>query len=148
MLFSFAGQLVVAARSAYVPFRLSAEENADPAGLCDAIRASGGLLSAVIRAVPPDQCGCHPGGLADGEGLAAMGMTELFLHGNDIALGLGLDFSPPQELCGVVVARLFPAAPAHDDQWDLLRWLTGRVDLPGHERGAADWSWHAAPLHQ
>jgi hypothetical protein len=51
--------------------------------------AAASLLAAVLRGVPPEARGYH-GQLTDAEGFAAMHCDEVRVHGDDIALGLGV----------------------------------------------------------
>ena len=82
------------------------------------------------------------------EGFAAMGCVEALVHGHDIAQGLGLDLNARRDVCGRVLARLFPNNPADLidlDPWTVLLWATGRLDLPGRHR-PENWRWRGAPL--
>lgn len=86
--------------------------------------------------------------MADPEGFAAMGCVEALVHGADIALGLGLRFEPPADLCARVLGRMFPEVNRdlrEVDPWPALSWATGRIALPGHER-RTEWRWRGAPL--
>jgi hypothetical protein len=93
--------------------------------------------------MPPEARGYH-GQPTDAEGFAAMHCDEVLVHGCDIALGLGVAFSPPPALARRVRDRLFPWTPA-GDPWTTLLWCNGRVALPDYER-LTDWLWHPAPL--
>lgn len=73
-----------------------------------------------------------------------MGIAETLVHMHDVAEGLGLTWAPPPDLCGRVLARLFPDAPAGTDRWVTLLWATGRAELPGRPR-LTEWQWHGAP---
>ena len=66
------------------------------------------VLAAVLRAMPEDARGFHPAGLADRYGFAAMACTETLVHTWDIARGLGVDFTPPEDIAAKSLARLFP----------------------------------------
>lgn len=76
-----------------------------------------------------------------------MGIVETLAHTHDVAAGLSLSWTPPNDLCDRVLARLFPDAPADEDRWTVLLWATGRADLPGRER-VTSWKWHGAPLEE
>ena len=65
------------------------------------------LLVAVMRGTPPQARGYH-GQSTDAEGFAAMHCDEVLIHGYDIAMGLGVAFSPPLDLARRVRDRLFP----------------------------------------
>jgi hypothetical protein len=101
------------------------------------------LLAAVMRGVPLEARGYH-GQPTDAEGFAAMHCDEVLVHGYDIAMGLGVAFSPPPDLARRVRDRLFPWTPS-GDPWTTLLWCNGRVALPDYDR-LTDWSWHPAPL--
>ncbi|MEU4690245.1 hypothetical protein [Actinoplanes sp. NPDC023714] len=82
--------------------------------------------------------------MADAEGFAAMGVVETLVHLHDLAGGLGLEWTPPEDLCDRVLWRLFPDAPIGTGRRETLLWATGRGDLPGHER-LTGWRWDANP---
>lgn len=144
VLFSYAGQLAAAPQSAYVKLLLTAEENAVPADLVEGIRASGAILAATVAATDPAVRAYHPSGMADPSGFAAMGVAELLLHGDDIAVALGTRVRPADELCARVLTRIFPDVEAADDSWATLLWATGRADLPGRDH-VTKWRWYPAP---
>jgi hypothetical protein len=143
-LVAYAGQLGARAQTAYVPFDIAVERDADPAGLLTVIQATGAMLAAIVRTTPAKVRAWHPYGMADPEGFAAMGIVETVVHTHDIATGLDLAWTPPASLCAKTLARLFPTAP-EGDPWQVLLWATGRVELPGHER-RVEWRWHGEPL--
>ncbi|MGC5362660.1 VOC family protein [Streptomyces sp. DT24] len=139
-----------------------ADPAAGVAGLLRTVEANGALLTAMVRTASPGVRAHHSFGVADPEGFAAMGIVETLLHTDDIAQGLGIGWTPPDALCDRVLARLFPDAPkgeagGHGDEagsggtgaasvrWTVLRWATGRADLPGQPR-VTSWRWHSAPL--
>jgi hypothetical protein len=92
----------------------------------------------------PAAARCSHGQPTGAEGFAAMHCDEVLVHGDDIALGLGVAFAPPPDLVRRVRDRLFPWTPA-GAPWTTLLWCNGRVALPDHAR-LTDWSWHPAPL--
>ncbi|QNS07496.1 hypothetical protein [Streptomyces xanthii] len=104
----------------------------------------GGLLVAVVRATPPTARGHHVFGVSDPEGFAAMGVVETLVHTHDLALGLGVPFEAPADLCARSLRRLFPDVPRDTPPWPTLLWATGRGDLPGHARRTS-WRWYGAP---
>ncbi|WP_030613225.1 maleylpyruvate isomerase N-terminal domain-containing protein [Streptomyces sclerotialus] len=156
--FAYAAQLSpdVPPVDTHVPFRWTqarpggpgnaffADRAAGPAGLLGLLEASGGILAAVVRTASPDKRAYHVFGVSDPEGFAAMGVVETLVHTHDIAEGLGLAFTPPEDLCGRVLARLFPDAPDGPDRWSALLWCTGRTELPGRPR-LTKWRWYGAP---
>ncbi|MEU4293015.1 hypothetical protein AB0E63_32735 [Kribbella sp. NPDC026596] len=110
------------------------------------LEASGRLLSATVRAAKPTDRGFHPFGMADAEGFAGMGCVELLVHAGDIAVGLGLPFEPPADVCAWTLARMFPGQHAELDPWTGLQHATGRIALPGQPTVGSNWRWHSAPL--
>ncbi|MFF9346258.1 VOC family protein [Streptomyces sp. NPDC014734] len=158
-LFSYAAQLGPRRppSDAYLPFRWTADREGGPAnavfadrsagpeGLLRTLEASGALLAAMVRTSPPEVRSYHTYGISDPEGFAAMGVVETLVHTYDLAAGLGVPWAPPADLCGRVLARLFPRAPEDTDRWAVLLWATGRAELPGRPR-VASWRWHSAPL--
>jgi len=147
-LMSYAAQLVARPATRYVRFLAKADTDATAAEMLEFALAGGGILAAAVRTTPAHVRAYHPTGMADPEGFAAMGCVEALVHGHDIAAGLGVDLDPPPQVCARVLARLFPQTPAELaglDPWTVLRWATGRLDLPGHPR-PEKWRWHGAPL--
>ncbi|MFJ4121033.1 VOC family protein [[Kitasatospora] papulosa] len=140
-----------------VPYRYGSEREGGPGnsifanpeagvpGLLQTLEASGALLTAMVRTASPDVRSHHVSGLSDPEGFAAMGIVETLVHTHDVATGLSSSWTPPQDLCDRVLARLFPDAPDDEDRWTVLLWSTGRADLPGRAR-VTSWTWHGAPL--
>ncbi|MFF3937784.1 hypothetical protein [Streptomyces phaeofaciens] len=121
-----------------------ADRAAGPAGLAQVLEAGGALLSAMVRTTPATARAHHVFGAADPEGFAAMGVVETLVHLHDVAAGLGACWTPDEDLCGRVLARLFPHAPTETGRWPTLLWATGRGELPGHER-LTRWRWYGAP---
>ncbi|MEU8627442.1 VOC family protein [Streptomyces sp. NPDC048669] len=124
-----------------------ADPAAGTAGLLQALEATGSMLAAMVRTTAPDVRAHHSHGISDAEGFAAMGIVETLVHTHDLAAGLGIGWTPPDDLCDRVLARLFPDAPDDSDRWTVLLWSTGRADLPGRER-VTSWKWHGAPLEE
>ncbi|WP_197353199.1 maleylpyruvate isomerase N-terminal domain-containing protein [Streptomyces bathyalis] len=121
-----------------------ADRDAGTAGLLRVLEASGALLVAMVRTVPPDLRAWHPYGVADAGGFAAMGVVETLVHVYDVAEGLGIGWEPPQDLCCRVLTRLFPDVQVDADPWQALLWATGRTALPGHPRRTS-WRWSGSP---
>jgi hypothetical protein len=112
--------------------------------LVEIIEVCGTFLSSLVTTAPPGTRAQHVFGLADPEGFAAMGVMETLVHMNDVAAVLGIDWAPPDDLCGRVLYRLFPDAPAGAQGWETLLWVTGRAELAGRAR-LTDWRWRSAP---
>jgi len=157
-LFAYAGQLGPRRppQDTHVPFgyrrsgpgapllTIYVDDGTDNAGLVSVFEACGTFLSAVARAVPATTRAHHVFGVADPEGFAAMGVVEVLVHMQDVAAGLGFDWTPPEELCGRVLHRLFPDAPTGSPRWETLLWATGRGELAGRAR-LDQWRWYGAP---
>ncbi len=121
----------------------------DPANLVllGTVTVTPRVLAAVARSVPPETRGYHWTGLADASGFLAMGCDEILIHAHDVARGLGLPFSIPDDLASKILARLYPWAPHGVAPNDVLLWVNGRRKLPGQSR--QDWQrWHCAPLEE
>jgi hypothetical protein len=123
--------LYLASRSReFVAVRIASWPNASQRERLDAIPSVGHALANVAAVTPPDVRAFHANGLLDAGGYAALGCLEALVHGSDVALGLGIDFDPPDDLVRPVVARLLP--------WLEPTWGT----LLGHTRRQnADDSW-------
>lgn len=144
-LLAYAAQVAAGPADHWVPFSFNASRKAEPADLLELLKAIGGVLVATIQTAPPTVRAWHPYGVSDPEGFAAMGVTEIVVHGADVAAGLAVPFAPPPDLCRRALARLFPEIDDHDDAWALLRWATGRIALPNRSRRRS-WRWHAEPI--
>ena len=108
--------------------------DAAPADLVRELGISAELLARVVALAGPGDRAWHPWGVADPAGMAAIGIAEIVLHTDDVAAALGLSWAPPAGPVAGTLARLFPDAPADGDPWAVLRWASGRGDLPGRER--------------
>ena len=116
-----------------------------PQALVDTLEAFATILAHVVDATPATARGNHPYGWADPAGYAAMACDEMFVHTDDAARGLELEFTPDADLCASTAARLFRGeAPAEVDPWTALRWLNGRLALPDRPRRER-WRWYSAP---
>lgn len=147
VLVSYAGQLVARPSGRYVKFVASADKDCTASEILEFASAGGRILAATVRTSPAELRAFHPTGMADPAGFAGMGCVEALVHGHDIAAGLGLPFDAPRDVCRRVLARMFPAVTAGDDDpWAVLLWATGRADLPGRAPVAPDWHWQGAPM--
>ncbi|MEU4033424.1 GNAT family N-acetyltransferase [Streptomyces collinus] len=141
-LIAYAGQLAGRPQEAYVPFEIALDEDTDHTGLLHVIETTGVLLATTVRATPPRVRAFHPypfGG-ADREGFAAMGIAEVLLHTHDIAEGLGIAYTPEEDLAESVLAWLFPHVQPGPAAWPTLLWATGRGELPGRAP-VTEWAW-------
>jgi hypothetical protein len=145
-LIAYAALLTSGATSGYPPFDVVLDEDADPAGYLQVLRAGAGILSAAVQTAPSDIRVWHSFGRADVEAVAGMG---ILLHTDDLCRGLGLTWAPPEDLCRRTGARMFPDAPldepADHTAWATLLWATGRGDLEGHPHQST-WRWQNEPL--
>lgn len=147
-LLSYAGQLVIRPDGRYVRFLLNADKEATPAEVLEVAETGGRILASTLRTSPPDTRACHPSGISDLDGFAAMGCLEALVHGEDIARGLGLALDPPRDTCTRVLARLFPDEAGELeglDSWDAMLWCAGRTALPDRPRRDR-WRWRGVPL--
>ncbi|MET8574402.1 GNAT family N-acetyltransferase [Streptomyces sp. NPDC005012] len=147
-LFAYATQLATRAPDAYRPVEYTLDPpDADAPTALEAIEAGGVMLALACRTAPRAARGFHPYPFrgAGREGFAAMGVAEVLLHTHDMAEGLGIAYRPSAELCGYVLARLFPHVRQGDDPWRTLLWATGRGTLPG-EAPVTRWHWYNTPL--
>ncbi|MFW5416174.1 maleylpyruvate isomerase N-terminal domain-containing protein [Nocardiopsis sp. CNT-189] len=140
-MFGYATQLTGRRTGGYVAFEVVADDGVTPEQLAQGLEASGGVLAAAVRTTPPEVRAWHPYGDAGPIGFAAMGMVEALVHTHDIAAGLGLEFTPPEEPVARALARLFPQAPGTGDPWAELLWCTGRGALPGRAAVEGAWRW-------
>jgi Mycothiol maleylpyruvate isomerase N-terminal domain len=156
-LFAYATQLTPATpEGGYVPIAMASDRPAGaksaihvdresgPTALLQAVEACGSLLVAMVLTASPDTRAWHPYGTSDPEGFAAMGVAEVLVHGHDAALGLGVPWEPPADLCVRVLTRLFPVELPDASPWAALLWATGRADLAGRPR-LDDWRWYSEP---
>jgi len=152
-LLAYALQLAALPRLAYVPLVGPRGEDeiahvdraSGTAGLAEALLGGGELLATLAETRPPGARAFHPYGTSDAGGFAAMGVTEVLVHGHDVVLGLTGEHAPfPTGLAARVLARLFPDVdlrPGEDADLVLL-WATGRGELPDRPRRTR-WRWDA-----
>lgn len=123
------------------------DTGATPAELLSALRSSGSILVALLRAMPDDARAFHPSGHADRTGWIGMACTELLVHGFDITTTAQSGLTPPDDrLAQAVVARVLPWTPREATGWSQLLWATGRAPLGTRPPQDPDWWWHSAPL--
>ncbi|GGX82778.1 hypothetical protein GCM10010324_30580 [Streptomyces hiroshimensis] len=145
-LVGYAGLLTARPTDRYVALFASLDPEAPLPARLEGIRIAAALLAATVRGADERVRAWHPWGHSDAPGFAAMGVTEIVLHTDDIARGLGLapvfpgGHSLPDELCAPAVERLFPDAPPGRSPAQTLLWCTGRAALPGLPR-RTDWAW-------
>ncbi|WP_306205199.1 maleylpyruvate isomerase N-terminal domain-containing protein [Actinoplanes sp. RD1] len=140
-LLAYAGQLAGRPDADYLPFDLVVHADAPPEQVLRVVAACGRLLCDALATAPPTTRAWH-WGPTDPTGFAALGVNEALLHTWDITQGLAVPWRPPPALCELVLARLFPHAPAVAPPEALL-WCTGRAALPGRPR-LTSWTLKAA----
>ena len=143
----YASHLAFAAKE-MLPRARGGEDQLTVAELLLSVEVNAAILEHVLHAAPASARAYHPAGMADPSGFAAMGCDEILIHTRDIAAGFGIDFKPPVDLCGRVLARLFPWAPTDVGHWQSLLWANGRIELPVVGRQDENWRWHCAPLSE
>ncbi|WP_053718108.1 maleylpyruvate isomerase N-terminal domain-containing protein [Saccharothrix sp. NRRL B-16348] len=139
----YAGMLIAQPADRYVTLFSRLDPRAPIDRCLEALRIGGTLLASTIERTAPDVRAWHPWGRSDPSGFSAMAVLELTVHSYDIAQGLGVDWTPPDEWCPPVVERLFPHAPAGHAPARTLLWCTGRGELPGVPRQTS-WRPHVA----
>ncbi|MGH8916953.1 MAG: hypothetical protein ACRD0H_01180 [Actinomycetes bacterium] len=88
----------------------------------------------------------HPSGLADASGWAGMAVTELLVHGHDVAGALEIEFPLPEQLCHRTLIRVFPWVSLESGTPDVaLLTVTGRAKMHGISSDS-EWWWQSAPL--
>lgn len=118
---------------------------APPSGQLDNAVTAAHILAGLLRDLGTGRA-WHPSGLADAGGWAGMAVTELLVHGHDIAVALDVDLPLPPDPCARTLARVFPWVPADRAAPEaLLLAVTGRRPLDGvvHD---PEWWWQSAPL--
>jgi hypothetical protein len=118
-------------------------------GAIGVLTAAGALLAAMVQVSPPGLRAFHPFGLADPEGWAAIGLVELIVHMRDIAGGLGAEWTPDEDLCARILARVFAPLelPTGGSPWETLLWATGRASWDGVPK-LEKWRWWCAPVDE
>jgi hypothetical protein len=102
-------------------------------------------LATVAELVGPDVRAFHFHGTTDATGFVALAVSELLVHGHDLARAFGGTLRPRRDLAANVLTRLFPDASADTDPWDTLLWATGRGSLAGFADVGDDWRYR--PTH-
>lgn len=131
-----------------LPFQLAQYPECSVAQLLRIAELRAAALSQIAASAAPDTRAYHAWGRPDWSGYVAMGVVEILLHTDDIAVGLAAASNPPADLCARTLARLFPWAPDDVDPWRGLQWATGRAELAGYGRTPPDWAWHASPVSE
>jgi hypothetical protein len=132
---------------AELPITLASAGNPSNLELLETVTVTLRVMAGVARSPSPMKRGYHWAGLANVSGFLAMGCDEILIHAHDVAQGLELPFSIPEDLASGILARLYPWAPDDVAPSQSLLWVNGRLKLPGRSR--QDWQrWHCAPLEE
>ncbi|MGH3753051.1 MAG: hypothetical protein ACRDRP_10195 [Pseudonocardiaceae bacterium] len=103
------------------------------------------VLAGLLRDLGPARA-WHPSGLADASGWAGMAVTEILVHGHDVACALEIDFPLPERVCQRTLARVFPWVPLDLGPPEvLILAVTGRAVVQGIPSDP-EWWWQSAPL--
>lgn len=124
---------------------LHTAQPARPSELLDNVVTAAHILTGLLRDLGAAPA-WHPSGLADVSGWTGMAVTELLVHGHDVAATLNVELPLPELICARTVARVFPWVPPDlAAPGQLLLEITGRADVDGlvHD---PDWWWQSAPL--
>ncbi len=124
---------------------LRTESFAPPSELLDNVCTAAHVLTGLLRDLGTGRA-WHPSGHADAAGWTGMAVTEILVHGHDVASVLGVELPLPVQVCARTVARVFPWMPTTTVAADqLLLATTGRLNVDGlvHD---PNWWWHSPPL--
>lgn len=105
------------------------------------------MLAGLLRDFGPERA-WHPSGHADRAGWVGMAVTELLVHGHDVANAIGVELTFPHAACARTVARVFPWVDQVSSPPDaLLLAVTGRIQRPDVVVDP-QWWWQSAPLNE
>jgi uncharacterized protein (TIGR03083 family) len=94
--------------------------------MLDAIVGCAAAMANAARQSPPGAMGFHVSGMHDAEGFLAMDVVDLLVHTEDVTQGLGLNFTPPDELCELALDFGHPDYAGRRPAWPTLLWVWGR----------------------
>ena len=138
---------LVATRSASARPPVRDGRAAPPSGQLLDVAGAAAVLAAVLRDLG-DGLARHPAGTADAAGWAGMAVTEVLVHGTDVARALDVGLVLPEDVCERTVRRVFPwVAPVLADAAAscVLLAVTGRDAVAGIDADP-QWWWQAGPL--
>jgi hypothetical protein len=104
--------------------------DASQAEQLEAITGVCAAMASVAASTPSEARAYHATGMCDAEGYLAMDCIDLLVHCHDVAEGLGMTYTPPDDLCQALVARSFPWFAETDDAWRSMLRHTHRVGPP------------------
>jgi hypothetical protein len=103
------------------------------------------VLAGLLRDLGPARA-WHPSGLADASGWAGMAVTELLVHGHDVARALEIELPLPKQICRRTLIRVFPWVSLDLGPPEaLLLAVTGRARVHGIPHDP-EWWWQSAPV--
>lgn len=142
-LLNYAGQ--VARRADHQLPVLRDGRAASPSEQLDNAVTAAYVLAGLLRDFGPARA-WHPSGLADASGWAGMAVTELLVHGHDVARALEVELPLPEQVCQRTLARVFPWVPLDlGTPKVLLLAATGRATMHSIPNDP-EWWWQSAPL--
>jgi uncharacterized protein (TIGR03083 family) len=101
-----------------------------------------------LSAVPPTLAVRHPHYIVPPATLGAIALSEVLLHGWDVADPLRRPWQPAPDAAASVLAHLFPSRMTSDNPWRRLLHVSGRLpeagrdDFPGSE-----WDWELVSVY-
>lgn len=121
--------------------------SAPPSEQLDNAVSSAYVFAGLLRDLGSDRA-WHPSGNADVGGWTGMAVTELLVHGHDVAGVLHVELQLPTKVCNRTLKRVLPWVPlglAEPDQ--LLLAVTGRLRIEGVPNDPL-WWWQSEPLSE
>jgi hypothetical protein len=83
-------------------------------------------LAAVAAVTPPGVRAYHSTGPSSAADYVGRACVELLVHTDDALSGLGVAFSPPEDLCQRILGQQFPDAAGSGSAWHGLLAVNGR----------------------
>ncbi len=118
-----------------------------PSEQLDNVLTSAHMLAGLLRDLGTERA-WHPSGSADCAGWVGMAVTEILVHGHDVARALECQLLLPEAVCARTTDRVFPWVTHNSIAPDrLLLAVTGRAEVPGMVRDPR-WWWQSAPLRE
>lgn len=118
-----------------------------PSEQLDNVVTSAHMLAGLLRDLGNERA-WHPSGSADRAGWVGMAVTEILVHGHDVARALACELLLPEAVCTRTIDRVFPWLVHNSiaSNSSLLA-VTGRTEVPGIARDPR-WWWQSAPLRE
>lgn len=106
--------------------------------ILDAVLDCGAAMANAARQSPPEAVAFHVSGMHDATGFLAMEVVDLLVHAEGVTQGLGLHFTPSDELSEIALDVCHPDHAGRRPAWPSLLRLWGRPH-------PATSSWGTAP---